>query len=96
MAGTEDHPHDEGRTMREHAGEAIIDRRNWPGFLLLGIGIALLAMALVAAGYGIEGWAVVAGTVCVLCFLSGIVLVLLEHRRVKALEGKTLSDQEGH
>lgn len=90
------HPQDDARTMRSHAGEAITDSRNWPGYLLIGTGIAVLGLFLVAAGYGFEGWALIAGVVCVLCLVVGATLVLLEHRRVKRLDDEGVLDQEGH
>ncbi|MFZ2172883.1 MAG: hypothetical protein WAW17_02390 [Rhodococcus sp. (in: high G+C Gram-positive bacteria)] len=96
MTNNEDqYSQDADRTMRSHAGEAISDNRNWPGYILIGTGIVVLGLALVAAGYGFEGWAVIAGAVCVLGFIVGVVLVLLERRRVKKLEGKELTDQGG-
>ena len=89
-------PQDDAHTMRNHVGEAIADGRNWPGYILIAAGIAVLGLTLVAAGYGFEGWALIGGIACVLCLVIGTVLVLLERRRVKALEGGTLTDQEGH
>ncbi|MBV6756809.1 hypothetical protein [Rhodococcus opacus] len=89
-------PQDDAHTMRNHVGEAIADGRNWPGYILIATGIAVLGLTLVAAGYGFEGWALIGGIACVLCLVLGTVLVLLERRRVKALEGGTLTDQEGH
>lgn len=87
---------DNERTNRSHGGEAITDGRNYPGYLLIGLGLATLGFTLVAAGYGIRGWAVIAGCVCVISFIVGALAILLEHRRVKRLEGRELLDQEGH
>ncbi|QSE95233.1 hypothetical protein JWS13_44855 [Rhodococcus pseudokoreensis] len=89
-------PQDDAHTMRNRVGEAIADGRNWPGYILIAAGIAVLGLTLVAAGYGFEGWALIGEIACVLCLVLGTVLVLLERRRVKALEGGTLTDQEGH
>jgi hypothetical protein len=89
-------PQDDARTIRAHAGEAITDSGNWPGYLLIGTGIAVLGLFLVAAGYGFTGWAWIAGLVCGLCLVTGTALVLLEHRRVKRLDAERLIDQEGH
>ncbi|MFF0545936.1 hypothetical protein ACWEVD_13280 [Nocardia thailandica] len=95
------HPHvhhfpDDTRTTRSHAGESIEDIRNWPGLFLVGVGLVLLALTLTAAGYGFEGWAVIAGVLCGVCLLSGILIVLGEHSRVKAREGLHLWDAQGH
>ncbi len=64
--------------------------------LLIGLGLATLGLTLVAAGYGFRGWAVIAGVVCVVSFIVGTLAILMEHRRVKRLEGQELFDQEGH
>ncbi len=92
----DDVPVDEDRTNRSHVGEAITDGRNYPGYLLIGLGLAALGFTLVAAGYGFRGWAVIAGSVCALSFAVGILVVLAERRRIKRLEGEDLFDQEGH
>lgn len=89
-------PIDRAHTSREHSGEAIDDTRNWPGYGLVGLGIATLGMALVAAGYGFAGWALVAGLVCALCFMTGVGIVLAEHAHVKHVEHRHLRDQLGH
>jgi hypothetical protein len=89
-------PQDDARTIRGHAGEAITDSRNWPGYFLIAAGIAALGATLVGAGYGFEGWAVIGAIICVVCLIGGATLVLLERKRVKALDGESLSDQEGH
>lgn len=34
--------------------------------------------------------------ICVVCLIGGATLVLLERKRVKALDGESLTDQEGH
>lgn len=36
------------------------------------------------------------GVVCVVSFIVGTLAILMEHRRVKRLEGQELFDQEGH
>lgn len=89
-------PVDDDRTNRSHVGEAITDGRNYPGYLLIGLGLATLGFTLVAAGYGFRGWAVIAGSVCVLSFVAGVLVFLAERRRIKRLEGEDLFDQEGH
>lgn len=91
-------PVDNERTNRSHVGgEAITDGRNYPGYLLVGLGLATLGLTLVAAGYGFRGWAVIAGSVCVISFIvGGALAILMEHRRVKRLENRELLDQKGH
>ena len=89
-------PVDDEHTNRSHVGEAISDGRNYPGYLLIGLGLATLGLTLVAAGYGFRGWAVIAGSVCVISFIVGALAILMEHRRVKRLEGRELLDQKGH
>nr|WP_181697198.1 hypothetical protein [Nocardia sp. GTS18] len=75
---------DDSRTIRPHAGESIEDTRNWPGLILIGVGLALLGITLTAAGYGFGGWAIIGGVACAACLLAGTTLVVAEHRRVKA------------
>ncbi|MGK8522464.1 hypothetical protein ACRS6B_13305 [Nocardia asteroides] len=87
---------DDTRTNRTHAGESIEDTRNWPGMILVGIGIVTIALTLTAAGYGFEGWAVIAGVVSGVCIVAGILLIVAEHRRIKAREGRRLRDAAGH
>ncbi|KAF0846892.1 hypothetical protein [Nocardia caishijiensis] len=87
---------DTERTTRSHVGESIEDAWNWPGLILIGVGVVLLALTLTAAGYGFEGWAVIAAILCVLCLLGGVAIVLAEHRRIKAREGLRLRDPCGH
>lgn len=96
MTNDNDNPTDTARTNRAHAGEAIEDARNWPGYGLIALGLVLMALSLVAAGGGFEGWAFVLVPACVLSFVAGAVLVILEHRRVKNREGLSLSDPQGH
>lgn len=55
MTNGDDNPTDTARTNRAHAGEAIEDARNWPGYGLIALGLVLMALALVAAGGGFEG-----------------------------------------
>ncbi len=87
---------DDSRTTRSHAGESIEVARNWPGMILAAIGIVLVALTLTAAGYGFEGWAVIAGICGGVCLVAGIAMVAAEHRRVKSGEGATLREQRGH
>ncbi|WP_067798999.1 hypothetical protein [Nocardia beijingensis] len=87
---------DDSRTIRAHAGESIEDARNWPGIILVAVGLVAMALTLTAAGYGFEGWAVVAGIVSGVCIIAGVLVIVAEHRRVKAREGKRLRDAAGH
>ncbi|MFC4127724.1 hypothetical protein [Nocardia rhizosphaerae] len=87
MTSPEDRFPDTARTARPHAGESIEDVRNWPGLILAAIGLVLLGLTLTAAGYGFAGWAVVAGLACAACLLTGIGLVVAEHRRVRERAG---------
>ncbi len=95
--GSEDRePRDDERTMRAHAGEAIADARNWPGYFVIALGLGALGLALVAAGYGFSGWAMILFPATVVLWAAGLALVLLERKRVKNAEGKDLMDQTGH
>ncbi|WP_374111159.1 hypothetical protein [Nocardia sp. JCM 34519.1] len=86
---------DRFRTNRSHAGELIEDGRNWPGIILIFVGVVAAALTLTAAGYGFAGWAVIAAIVTVVCLIGGTAIVLAEHRRVKAKSGD-LPDPGGH
>lgn len=81
---------------REHPGEAIEDTRNWPGYGLIGVAIVTLGMTLVAAGYGFQGWAWIAGAICAFSLVLGTTLVLHEHRRVKRLDAAGVLYPFGH
>lgn len=87
---------DDSRTTRSHAGESIEVARNWPGIIVTAIGIVLVALTLTAAGYGFEGWAVIAGICGGICLVAGIGMVAAAHSRVKTGEGATLREQRGH
>ncbi|KIQ07944.1 hypothetical protein ASG56_15700 [Rhodococcus sp. Leaf7] len=89
-------PQDFARTTRAHAGEAITDSRAWPGYILIALGLMSLGLTLTAAGGGFEGWVLIAGIACPVLLLAGLALVLLERKRVKAAEGKSLLDPGGH
>jgi hypothetical protein len=91
-----DHPQDDSRTVRAHAGEAITDARNYPGYILIALGLVALGLALTAAGGGFEGWSIIAGIACPVLFAVGVALVLLERKRIKNMEGKSLTDPGGH
>ena len=54
-----------------------------PGIILIGLGLAALGLTLTAAGGGFEGWSVIGGVVTGVCFVVGVALIVLEHRRVK-------------
>ncbi|MEU7767482.1 hypothetical protein AB0B25_20415 [Nocardia sp. NPDC049190] len=84
------------RSDRQHAGESIQDTRNWPGILLFAVSIVTVGLTLTAAGYGFEGWAIIAGVVATVCLCFGVFLIAAEHRRVKTYEGRALSDPGGH
>lgn len=91
-----DDPRDLAHTTREHPGESIEDSRNWPGYLLVAIGMLSLGLTLVAAGYGFSGWAWIAGAVCIVSLVLGVGLVVAEHLRVKRLDNAALTHQMGH
>ncbi|MEU7767299.1 hypothetical protein AB0B25_19480 [Nocardia sp. NPDC049190] len=87
---------DRMRTTRSHAGETIEDGHNIPGIVLCAFGIIALVLTLTAAAYGFMGWAVVAAVCAAVCGGTGVIWVLLAHKRVKNREGLALSDQMGH
>lgn len=93
---SEDDAVDDSRTVRAHAGEAITDSRNWPGYFMVALGLAALGLTLTAAGGGFEGWAMIGSIACVVFLVGGVGLVLLQRKRVKAQEGKSLLDPGGH
>ncbi|WP_228804707.1 hypothetical protein [Nocardia higoensis] len=94
-AGDEGFP-DHARTTRSHAGEGIEDSYNIPGIVMFALGIVALGLTLTAAAYGFAGWVIIGAVVCAVGLLGGATWILLEHRRVKAREGLSLSDQAGH
>ncbi|OZC63717.1 hypothetical protein CH251_26290 [Rhodococcus sp. 06-462-5] len=87
---------DDDRTTRGHAGEAIVDTRNWPGYICIGMALVSLGLTLTAAGYGFTGWVWIGAIAAPVLLVAGIALVLLERKRVKAQEGKSLTDPAGH
>lgn len=91
-----DHANDDDRTFRAHAGEAITDTRNWPGYFLVAMGLCALGLGLTAAGGGFEGWALILIPAAVLLWGAGLGAILLVRKRVKNAEGKDLTDPGGH
>lgn len=51
------------------------------------VGLVVLVLCLVAAGYGFEGWAWIAGMTGPVLVLLGAALVIVEHGRVRASTG---------
>ncbi|WP_405164943.1 hypothetical protein OG203_07475 [Nocardia sp. NBC_01499] len=94
--GPDDNFPDHTRTTRTHAGESIEDTRNWPGIILVALGLVGLGLTLTAAGYGFAGWAIIGAIATVVCVGLGVLLVVAEHRRLKNREGLKLSDPAGH
>ncbi|WP_433722836.1 hypothetical protein ACQP0C_22675 [Nocardia sp. CA-129566] len=64
--------------------------------MLLLLGIVGVALTLTATGYGFEGWAIFGAIASTLLLAIGTLIVLAEHRRIKAHEGRDLSDPGGH
>lgn len=95
ISDTGSHVPDQSRTSRNRAGEMIEDTRDWPGLILMFLGLVAVGLTLTAAGYGFAGWAVVGSIVAVLCLVIGAVLIALEHRRVSA-HARHLNDPHGH
>jgi hypothetical protein len=75
---------DDARTTRPHAGESVVDTRSWMGYSVAAAGVVLMALCLLAAGYGFEGWAWISGVAALLVFAAGVALVAVEHRRVRS------------
>ncbi|MGW0176352.1 hypothetical protein ACWDUM_21200 [Rhodococcus sp. NPDC003322] len=74
--------HIEGsNTAREHAGEAVRDVRGWPGYGGVMGGVVLIALCVLAAGYGYEGWAWISGLAGAVVLILGIVAVVAVNRR---------------
>jgi hypothetical protein len=92
----DDYTADSSNTVREHAGEALEDVRNWPGYLCIGVGLAALGLTLTAAGYGFGGWVWIGSSAAVALFAVGFAIVLLERKRVNAREGRNLTDPGAH
>ena len=68
-------------------------RRNrfvaWTAYYCVLIGFATLAMTLTAAGTGHHGWALTAGVVCAIAFLSGIGMVGTTARQDRSADHAT-------
>nr|WP_280267240.1 hypothetical protein [Nocardia wallacei] len=87
---------DTRRTSRSRAGESVADARNWPGMVLVGVGLVTLAATLTAAGYGFIGWTVLGALVTAACFVVGGTIIAAEHRRIRTRDGSRLRDPSGH
>ena len=89
-------PVDDARTTRAHAGEAITDGRNWPGYILIALSLGFFGGGLVAAADGFGGWTAILFPVAAVLFLAGLTAVLLVRKRVKNAHGLSLTDTVGH
>ncbi|EME22087.1 hypothetical protein [Rhodococcus triatomae] len=80
---TEEHI-DGSNTIRPNAGEAIRNPRGWPGYGTVMLGVILVALCVLAAGYGYEGWAWISGIAGGVVLILGIVAVLAARRRTRS------------
>ena len=92
----DDYTADSANTVREHAGEALEDVRNWPGYICIGAALAALGLTLTAGGYGFGGWVLIGSVAAIVLFAAGLTIVLLERKRVNAREGRDLTDPGAH
>ncbi|MFF2550724.1 hypothetical protein ACFVUS_06970 [Nocardia sp. NPDC058058] len=83
-------------TPRKHAGEGIEDGYNVLGLILLGLAVVALGSALVAAGYGFAGWALVAGIICVVLAIAGGTVIYAEWRRLRNRPTVDPEARQGH
>jgi hypothetical protein len=91
-----DYTADSANTVREHAGEALEDTRNWPGYLCIGLALAALGLTLTAGAYGFGGWVWIGAIAAVALLAAGLTIVLLERKRVNAREGRDLTEPGAH
>ncbi|MGW4246627.1 hypothetical protein [Nocardia sp. NPDC004722] len=84
------------RLRRRHAGEGIEDGVNVIGVVLAGLGVVALALALVAGGYGLGGWAAVAAVACVVLFLASAAVIVGEWRRRRSRDKAGPAVRQGH
>ncbi|MFI1919847.1 hypothetical protein [Nocardia sp. NPDC020380] len=84
------------RYTRKHQAEGIEDTVNVLGAGLVGLGIAALALTLVAAGYGFGGWAVIAAVACAVLLLAGSTVIVTEWRRRRRGSGPSSEMRQGH
>jgi CHASE2 domain-containing sensor protein len=79
--------HSEGsNTIRPNAGKAIRNPRGWPGYGAVMLGVILIALCVLAAGYGYEGWAWLSGIVGAVVLVLGALAVLATQRRSRPLD----------
>ncbi|HXY64783.1 MAG TPA: protein UsfY [Mycobacterium sp.] len=88
MGDTFHDPVDHVRTTRLHAGESLIDPRSWPGHLLIVIGVVAIFRCLATFGAGHSDRGVIAAAIAIVAVTSGVLWLVVEHRRVCRVEDR--------
>lgn len=88
MGSTFHDPIDHVRTTRPFAGEWLIDVLNWPGYLLMMLGLIATAGSLAAFGSAHTSVGMAVAVAGIIVWTAGLVEVLLEHRRVRGIAAR--------
>ena len=86
MGDTHHDPTDHSRTTQPHAGLAMKDNFYWPGLILLAVSAFGMISTAVAAAYRHSEWVSTTVLIAVLGAVAGALWLVVEHRRVTAIE----------
>lgn len=86
MGDTHLDPIDHHRTTLPHSGATFKDGYLLPGIALLAISVAVVAFGLASAGYMRGDWAVLTIVAAALIAVLGAFLIMRERRRVRRIE----------
>jgi hypothetical protein len=76
------HPSPQGGDLGPIAGEAIKDPVHWPGYVLIAVSVAALALGLAGLAVGVSPAAIGCLAVFAVASVAGVVWQYAEHRRV--------------
>ncbi|GAB7068669.1 hypothetical protein H7J06_20320 [Mycobacterium hodleri] len=81
------HQDDSTSTAGPVAGEGLRDAARWPGYGLIALGLALIALSLAGFAVGRSSLAVIGAVLAGLAVVAGVVWQFVEHRRLRARHG---------
>ena len=92
MKGAHRDPVDHSRTTQPHAGESFIDTLWLPGLILIMIGTVMIAAFVASTAYGRTDLSMGLGLIAGALVTAGVILIALEHHRVKRVEQRWKSE----
>jgi hypothetical protein len=96
MKGAYRDPVDHSRTTQPHAGESFIDTLQFPGLILIALGVFGIAGVVAALAYNHHELLMTLISVAAGLLIAGGLAITVEHRRVQRVERRWLSEHPDH